>query len=245
MAGELGRGEIPSYKSATAVESSGKGTQRDPKENSKDPPVMGTRWQAGLGDRCLPRALKNPGYWPSKKDMSKWIQQRWKPKRHIDLKLGAKGFFTVILSNLEDKERIFEGGPYFMNNAGLFMWHWEDCYNPDQEKMIAAPIWIRLFGLPIEFWDPEILEGIGNTIRTFIKVAETIRRGRYTSYARICVYMNISEPLPEYIGLEYHDEVWQQPVDYEHIPFHCRRCHEYGHLLKQFPLNVVEETSKK
>ena len=69
----------------------------------------------------------------------------------MEIKLGAKGFFTVIFSNLEDKERISEGGPYFMNNAGLFMRHWVDCYNLENENMLAAPVWIRLFGLPIEF----------------------------------------------------------------------------------------------
>ena len=57
--------------------------------------------------------------------------------------------------------------------------------------------------------------------------------------------MNISDPLPEYIELEYHDEIWQQPMDYEHIPFRCRRCHEYGHLFKQCPLNKEEETTRK
>jgi len=88
------------------------------------------------------------------------------------------------------------------------MRHWEDIYSPDQEKKLEAPVWVRLFGLLIEFWDPEILEGIGNTIGSFVKVSESTKRGRYTSYARICVYMNISDPLPEYIELEYHAEVW-------------------------------------
>lgn len=64
------------------------------------------------------------GFWPSKRDLARWIQQRWKPKGHIDLNLGAKGFFTVIFANLKDKERNFVGGPYFMNNVGLFMRHW-------------------------------------------------------------------------------------------------------------------------
>jgi len=232
--------------------------------------VLGNRWETKIGGRCLPRAQKKPryvipnnkledyrcymrdhalickfvGFWPSERDLARWIQQRWKPKGHIDLKLGAKGFFTVIFSNLEDKERTFEEGPYFMNNAGLFMRHWEDRYNPDNEKMLAAPIWVRLFGLPMEFWDPDILEGIGNTIGTFVKVAESTKRGKYTSYARICVYMNIAEPLPEYIELEYHDEIWQQPMDYEHISFRCRRCHEYGHLFRQWPLNKEAEITR-
>lgn len=192
------------------------------------------------------------GFWPSEKDLSKWIQLRWKPKGHIDLKLGAKGFFTVIFANLEDKERIFEEGPYFMNNVGIFMRHWEDRYNPDAEKLLAAPIWVRLFGLPMEFWDPEVLEGIGNSIGAFVKVAESTKRGKYTSYTRICVYMNIAEPLSEYIEVEYHDEIWQKPIDYEHIPFRCRRCHEYRHLFRQCPQNregeatrILEEESRK
>ena len=181
------------------------------------------------------------GYWPAEKDMLTWIQQRWKPKGHVELKLGAKGFFTVIFSNLEDRERIFEEGPYFMNNAGLFMRDWVDCYNPEKESMLAAPIWIRLFGLPTEFWDPEILKGIGNTIGSFVKVAESTKRGRYTTYARICAYMNITEPLLDSIELEYHDEIWNQPIDYEHIPFRCRRCHEYGHLYRECPITLAEK----
>lgn len=168
------------------------------------------------------------------------------------MKLGAKGFFTVIFVNLEDKERIFEEGPYFMNNAGLFMRHWEERYNPDAEKLLAAPVWVRLFGLPSEFWNPEILEGIGNSIGAFVKVAESTKRGKFTSYARICVYMNIAEPLPEFVEVEYHDEIWQQPLDYEHIPFRCRKCHEYGHLYRECPQNregelkrIIEEEQRK
>jgi hypothetical protein len=57
------------------------------------------------------------GLWPSEKDLIKWIQHWWKPKGHYDLQLGSKGFFTIILHNLEDRNRIFEGGPYFYNSA--------------------------------------------------------------------------------------------------------------------------------
>jgi len=171
------------------------------------------------------------GFLPSKKDLSRWIQQRWKLKGHVELKLGAKGFFTLIFSNIEDKEMIFDGGPYFMNNAGLFMRYWVDCYNLDKEKMLLALISIRLVGLPMELWDPEILKGIGNTIGSFVKVEKYTKIGRYTSYARICTYMNITEHLLDFIELEYHDEIWQQLVDYEHIPFRCRRCHEYGNIF--------------
>lgn len=52
--------------------------------------------------------------------------------------------------------------------------------------------------------------------------------------------MNITEALRDSIKLEYHDEIWHQPVDYEHIPFRCRRCHEYGHLYRECPIMISE-----
>lgn len=89
------------------------------------------------------------------------------------------------------------------------MCFWEECYNPDKETFLVAPFWVHLFGLPIDLWDLEILEGIGNLIGSFVKIAETTKKGRYTSYARICVYMNLANPIPDTIELEYHEDVWQ------------------------------------
>jgi hypothetical protein len=64
------------------------------------------------------------GLWPSEHDLVKWIQYWWKPKGHYDLQLGSKGFFTIIFHNLEDRNRIFDGGPCFSNSAGLFLRFW-------------------------------------------------------------------------------------------------------------------------
>jgi hypothetical protein len=43
------------------------------------------------------------GLWPSEKDLVKWIQHLWRPKGHYGLQLGSKGFFTIILYNLEER----------------------------------------------------------------------------------------------------------------------------------------------
>lgn len=51
------------------------------------------------------------GIWPSKKALVWWINTHWEPKGHLDLKLGLKGLFTMIITNLEDKNCIFEIGP--------------------------------------------------------------------------------------------------------------------------------------
>jgi len=53
--------------------------------------------------------------------LCQWIKQHWKPKGDVKIHLGAKGFFTVVFTNLEDRNRVFDGGPYFFALAGLYM----------------------------------------------------------------------------------------------------------------------------
>ena len=88
--------------------------------------------------------------------------------------------------------------------------------------MTVAPVWIRLFSLPGEYWDLVTLRDIGNTLGEFIKVVQQTKAQRYTSFTRICVYMDLSKELPEALNLRLDDEEWIQPIDYEQIPFRCR-----------------------
>ena len=62
-------------------------------------------------------------------------------------------------------------------------------------------MWLRLVGLPREYWDMEILRDIGNSIGEFVKVAEQTKIQRYTYFARICVYMDLSKDFPEAVSL--------------------------------------------
>jgi hypothetical protein len=146
------------------------------------------------------------GLGPSKKELVKWIYQWWKPKIHFDLQLGSKGFFTIILHNLEDKNCMFDEDPYLFNSMH-------------------------------EFWLEEVPVGIENTIGVYVTSSKSTKHQRYTSYACICVYMNIAKTLPGYIVLEYQDEDWMKTIDYEYIPFRCQKFHENGHLFRDCPLN--------
>ena len=97
--------------------------------------------------------------------------------------------------------------------------------------------------LPCELWRPEILVDIGNTLGDFTKVAEQMKIMRYVSFARICVYLDISKDLPTSIKLSWQDEEWEQEIDYEHIPFRRRHCHEHGHLFWECPQIQVQSTN--
>ena len=56
--------------------------------------------------------------------------------------------------------------------------------------------------------------------------------------------MDISGELLEGINLTWDDEDCFQTLDYEHIPFRCRRCHEHGHLYRECPLATMAQGGK-
>ena len=97
-------------------------------------------------------------------------------------------------------------------------------FNPQTKDFTCAQVWIRLYSFPQEVFLGEVLEGIGNTLGMFVKAVEAKKQRRYISYARIYVYMDVSNTFPGTIKLEYQDKECEKTTDYEHIPFCCRKC---------------------
>lgn len=66
----------------------------------------------------------------------------WKQKGGYDLRLGLKGFFTIIFYNLEDKNHIFKGGPYFYNSASLSLTFWQEKFSLENADLLVALVWL-------------------------------------------------------------------------------------------------------
>ena len=56
--------------------------------------------------------------------------------------------------------------------------------------------------------------------------------------------MDISGALPEAIKIIFRDELWTKSIDYEHIPFRCRKFHEHGHLYRDCPQNKSTQNNE-
>lgn len=184
------------------------------------------------------------GLWPTKKALQTWIKYHWKPKGSIDLHLGSKGFFTVVFSTIEDKDRIFKGGPYFFAARGLYLRPWKMNFVPERETFSSVSVWVSLDSLPLDYWQTKSLAAIGNKLGCYVKASEATRRKKYTSFVRIYVEMDLLGALPDEVIMEVLDEEWVQVVDYENIPFRCHRCHEHGNLLRDFPLSKEDHKEK-
>ena len=76
-----------------------------------------------------------------------------------------------------------------------------------------------MFSLLQEYWDEDTLKEIKNTLGTYVISPDKTKMNKFTSYARICVYMHIANALLDTICLSHEDSDWLHPLDYEHVHF--------------------------
>ncbi|XP_059076766.1 uncharacterized protein LOC131876024 [Cryptomeria japonica] len=163
-----------------------------------------------------------------------WIRRSWQVDGDMDIMLPGNNYL-IFFSCMSDRDRVFEGGPYFYNHVGLFVKPWYSGFNSTEDLPSRVPVWIRLPRLPLEFWREDILRQITALLGKPTTIAHQSLDKKVISYARICVEIDLNNPLPNSLEICLGSSSWIQQLDYESLPFHCRVCHEYGHLQWQCP----------
>lgn len=84
--------------------------------------------------------------------LESWAQRTWLLEGEMEIRLLANNYFMVSFDCMADQNRIFEGGPYFYNQVGLFMKPWHAGFNPTEELLNRVPVWVWLSWFPVECW---------------------------------------------------------------------------------------------
>lgn len=103
---------------------------------------------------------------------------------------------------------------------------------------------MRLPGLPLQFWSEDVFRRIGNTVGTYLDHDKSYLSTAMMAYARILVHLDTKEVLQEHITLQWRNISRVQNLDYEGVPFRCKRCHKVGHLFQDCPLNMKNKAGE-
>jgi len=76
---------------------------------------------------------------------------------------------------------------------------------------------------------------------TFLEADLSFTESNEQKLARILVNIYVRDSLAEEMDLCSGSVIHSQILDYENIPFRCRRCHAYGHPM--WDCNVVRKSS--
>lgn len=146
-----------------------------------------------------------------------------------------RGWFALRFARVDHTNWVLSSYWHF-EHPSVLLKRWMPLFDPETKQIGIGPVWIRLPGLPLQYWSEDIFRQIGNAIGTYMEYKKSYLHTGMMAYARILINLNTRGGLQEFITIQWRDTSRKQIIDYEGILYCCCRCHKVGHLYKDCPL---------
>ncbi|KAF7843712.1 reverse transcriptase [Senna tora] len=147
-------------------------------------------------------------------NLQRRLQLIWKLKGLCSLLELGQGYFLLSFNLSEDRWKALLHGPCLTNGCLLSIRIWTPCFSPIGNLDAFSPVWIRLEGLPLEFYNKKLLVQIRNSLGTFLGLDSDTHNIRKARYARLCILLNVSKTPAHLITIG----TFNQSVIYEKMP---------------------------
>ncbi|PIN20409.1 hypothetical protein CDL12_06879 [Handroanthus impetiginosus] len=132
------------------------------------------------------------------------------------------------IARFEDFSKLWIRQILLVDNFPMRLFKWTPTFSP-KEKSPYAPVWIRLPNLPVQFFYENALFSIASMIGSTLQVDDATANFSRPSLARICIDINLEQPLDNEVALGFNSLLWVQKIEYERIPKYCTHCKHIGH----------------
>ncbi|CAL1356062.1 unnamed protein product [Linum trigynum] len=124
----------------------------------------------------------------------------------------------------------FKSGPWHYHGNQIFFRKWAPGIEPVAPVIEILPIWVRIWGIPLEYHTLEGLEWVASTIGPPVWMDQTTRKGHQLEFAKVCVNLAADCGFQTKIRLYPDDDpAFDIEVEYLNKPMVCSKCEVYGH----------------
>ncbi|GLJ08839.1 hypothetical protein SUGI_0096910 [Cryptomeria japonica] len=124
-----------------------------------------------------------------------WLKSIW--GLDFDLNKLPYNFFLINLPSANTREEILKQGNQLLEGHSILMNKWIPNFNPWKFEFSKKPIWIRLYELPTEYWDKEILKDIAKGLGEIHEITGIVSNDNWGDYARFCIRVS---PFDQILG---------------------------------------------
>ncbi|KAF1897548.1 hypothetical protein Lal_00036990 [Lupinus albus] len=156
----------------------------------------------------------------------------------------GRGFYEFTFSSVEDMLSICATGSWNLKPGLLRLSVWTPDFNPVLQKVTHSQCWIKIYGLPQEYWCPSIIFTIAGGLGSPISLDGTTTNRAFGHFARVLVDINLKQPIPNKVQVERDGFEFLVDVEVENLPAFCTGCQSIGHLVSKCRRKGVEEVVK-
>ncbi|KAL8529085.1 hypothetical protein ACS0TY_006522 [Phlomoides rotata] len=165
----------------------------------------------------------------AKPELASRLSELWNLNSHWSMVHLGKRYYNIMIENLEDRDRIFRRRTWSIKPGFMRLMPWVPNFDPYNVNTSVAQVWIRLFQLPLEYWQEPILVALASAVGTVIRLDDVTRRKESAHFARVLVEVDLKKDLEEYVMIESSGHRSYVMIQYERLPSYCRNCAVIGH----------------
>jgi hypothetical protein len=102
--------------------------------------------------------------------LARRLKQIWNPKADFLLMDLERDFFIASFSSQEDYDYLLKNGPWMVQDHYLSIRKWHAKFDPDEAKIEKVAVWVRVPGLPVEYYSKIFFHRLGDRIGKTVRI---------------------------------------------------------------------------
>lgn len=178
--------------------------------------------------------------------VKRYADRMWTSLGLEEITSNGQGMFILKFKNGDDLMKVIEEGPWSMVGQPFFVQKWTRNLTMATENVKKVAVWVKIFSLPLEFWNPKGLSYVVSGLGKPLYPDSVTKKGSRLEFARICVEMGVENNFPDFIDLLLpNGESVELRVEYSWRPIKCSICSLYGHVKEECKNNVEKKENIK
>ncbi|KAL5566495.1 hypothetical protein UlMin_029659 [Ulmus minor] len=142
---------------------------------------------------------------------------------------SERNVFRFIFNLKEDRKKIIDRGPWFLNKDLLILKEWDPNYALHSISLNTTPIWAHIYGIPLAFMSRENIWKIGEKAGGVLQF-DLKEHTKWKPFVKAQLDIRVDNPLFPgfYLPMKKCSPIWIQ-VKYERIQDFCFCCGRLEH----------------
>lgn len=119
---------------------------------------------------------------------------------------------------MEVKDKVLSRRTWNLKPSVMWMQRWVHGFNPYKVNNTLAQVWVCIYEIPMEFFQPRIIHAMTSVLGMIIKLDDCTQQGSMCHYAWMLIEIDMTKGCEDCTMFESEGEVIFASLKYEQLP---------------------------
>lgn len=151
---------------------------------------------------------------PNVEVVREFFKNKWRINGKVTVPALPRGFFAIEFTCKEDILAVRSGGTWVIGKSSLTLKKWTSRLDLSNSIFENVPIWARLLGLLLEYYNEDVLNGIASSFGELLSIDPMTTARKRLVFARIYAGVSQNADLHSSIDIQSKLGTWTQTIEF-------------------------------